>query len=166
VLRDILGPDAVAEDRVRAWPIPTRYDPAALADGRVLFVGDAAAVVDPMTGEGIAQAIETGMLAAAAISEERRAEGKAGDPQSVGDRYRHLVARTLGTDLRFAAALQRLLARPKAARGAIRSVDTNDWTRRNFARWMFEDYPRAALFTPRRWPTFRSNGAYSSGVRS
>ena len=37
------------------------------------------------------------------------------------------------------------------ARGAIRAVDTNDWTRRNFARWMFEDYPRAALFTPRRW---------------
>jgi menaquinone-9 beta-reductase len=166
MLRDILGPDAVAEDRVRAWPIPTRYDPAALADGRVLFVGDAAAVVDPMTGEGIAQAIETGMLAAAAISEERRAESKAGDPQSVGDRYRQMVARALGTDLRFAAALQRLLARPKVARGAIRSVDANDWTRRNFARWMFEDYPRAALFTPRRWPTFRSKGAYSSGVRS
>ena len=31
--------------------------------------GDAAAVVDPMTGEGIAQAIETGMLAAAAVAD-------------------------------------------------------------------------------------------------
>jgi hypothetical protein len=80
----------------------------------------------------------------------------------VGDRYRHAVARSLGTDLRFAAALQRLLARPNAARAAIRTVDTNDWTRRNFARWMFEDYPRATLFTPRRWHTFTSKGAYSS----
>jgi geranylgeranyl reductase family protein len=163
VLRDILGPDAVAEDRVRAWPIPTRYDPASLADGRVLFVGDAAAVVDPMTGEGIAQAIETGMLAASAI-----ADGDGTDPQSVGDDYRHTVARSLGTDLRFAGALQRLLARPKAARGAIRTVDTNDWTRRNFARWMFEDYPRAALFTPSRWHRrmFTGPGAYASGVTS
>jgi hypothetical protein len=25
------------------------------------------------------------------------------------------------------------------------------WTRRNFARWLFEDYPRAVLATPRRW---------------
>jgi menaquinone-9 beta-reductase len=166
VLREILGPDAVPEDRVRAWPIPTRYQPAALADGRVLFVGDAAAVVDPMTGEGIAQAIETGMLAAGAVADQRRADLGAVDPQAVGDRYRRAVARALGSDLQFAAFLQRLLARPLAARGAIRAVATNDWTRRNFARWMFEDYPRAALFTPRRWHRhmFTGPGAYASDL--
>ena len=59
-LRDVLGPNARPTEPVRAWPIPTRYDPARLANGRVLFVGDAAGVVDPMTGEGIAQALETG----------------------------------------------------------------------------------------------------------
>ena len=57
-----------ARGDARAWPIPTRYDPARLADGRVLFAGDAAGVVDPMTGEGIAQAIETALLAADAIA--------------------------------------------------------------------------------------------------
>jgi hypothetical protein len=42
----------------------------------------------------------------------------------------------------------------------------NDWTRRNFARWMFEDYPRAALFTPRRWHRrmFTRTGAYAADV--
>jgi menaquinone-9 beta-reductase len=160
VLREILGPDAVSEDRVRAWPIPTHYEPGSLADGRVLFAGDAAAVVDPMTGEGIAQALETGMLAVTAIADAGH------DPQAVGDRYRRSVARALGTDLRFASALQRMLARPLAARAAIRAVATNEWTRRNFARWMFEDYPRAALFTPRRWRSFASKGAYAPDVRS
>ena len=159
VLHEILGPDAVPEDRVRAWPIPTRYDPASLADGRVLFTGDAAAVVDPMTGEGIAQAIETGMLAAQAIATHR-----SDDARAVGDHYRRAVARSLGSDLRFAGALQRLLARPLAARASIRLIATNDWTRRNFARWMFEDYPRALLFTPRRWRRrmFTRPGAYAS----
>ena len=163
LLREILGADARPEDRVRAWPIPTRYDPTALADGRVLFVGDAAGVVDPMTGEGIAQAIETGMLAAHAVADLCFT---AADVQAVGDRYRRAVARSLGSDLRFASALQRLLARPRAARGAIRVVDTNDWTRRSFARWMFEDYPRAALFTPRRWhrKMFTGTGAYPADV--
>src|SRR5262249_31377268 len=64
VLREILGPNARATEPVRAWPIPTRYAATRLTNGRVLFAGDAAGVVDPMTGEGIAQALETGALAA------------------------------------------------------------------------------------------------------
>ncbi len=84
---------AVAAEPVHAWPIPTRYDPARLQHGRVLFVGDAAGVVDPMTGEGIAQAIETGMLAAESIA--------------TGADYRGLVHHALGRDLRFAHFLQK-----------------------------------------------------------
>src|SRR5438552_1419021 len=57
-LRDVLGRSAVAEGPHRAWPIPASWDERALGSGRVLFAGDAAAVVDPLTGEGIAQALE------------------------------------------------------------------------------------------------------------
>jgi hypothetical protein len=48
------------------------------------------------------------------------------------------------------------------ARAALRAVDLTDWTRRNFARWMYEDYPRALLLTPRRWRRgmFTGPGAY------
>ncbi len=155
-LRDVLG-DAQPIEPVRAWPIPTRYDPRDLATGRVLFAGDAASMVDPMTGEGIAQALETGMLAARAVA-------GGGD---VGGRYRRSVQRTLGRDLRFAALLARVLARPLGARAALRTVDSNEWTRRQFARWMFEDYPRAALFTPSRWRAIVATrpGAYASTLR-
>ena len=86
LVREILGADALPEDRVRAWPIPTRYDPTSLADGRVLFAGDAAGVVDPMTGEGIAQAIETGMLASrrrsSGCSRDRRRHGARSAPST------------------------------------------------------------------------------------
>jgi hypothetical protein len=39
------------------------------------------------------------------------------------------------------------------------------WTRRNFARWLFEDYPRALLATPRRWKrgSLSAPGAYLGG---
>ena len=137
VVRDVLGPRARPCESVRAWPIPARYDPDRLARGRVLFAGDAAGVVDPMTGEGIAQAIETGMLAAEAIA--------------TGADYRRLVHRAVGRDLRFANLLQSILRRPLGARAAIRAADLTPWTRRNFARWMWEDYPRAILTTPDRW---------------
>jgi len=134
----VLGPDARPAEAVRAWPIPTRYDPTRLGHGdRVMFAGDAAGVVDPMTGEGIAQAMETGLLAAEAIA--------------TGADYRSLVHRALGRDLRFAALLQRVLARPTGARFAMAAAGLTPWTRRNFARWLWEDYPRAVLGTPDRW---------------
>ncbi len=154
-LRSVLGPDAEPDDRHRAWPIPADYDPRRTTTGRVLFVGDAAGVVDPMTGEGVAQALETGILAATAVAD-------GGPVAAVTARYRTGVDRALGRDLRFAARLQQVLRAPLGVRGALRCVDTSDWTRRNFARWMFEDYPRALLFTPDRWRRggFRPPGAF------
>jgi menaquinone-9 beta-reductase len=143
-LRDVLGERAHPTEPVRAWPIPTRYAPSRLSSGRVLFVGDAAGVVDPMTGEGIAQALETGVLAADAIVQ-------GGTPEEVAARYRRRVGRALGRDLRFASRLQALLRSPVGARAAIAAAGLTPWTRRNFARWMFEDYPRALLLTPDRW---------------
>jgi flavin-dependent dehydrogenase len=159
VLRDVLGPGARPSEPVKAWPIPTRYDPSRLAFGRVLFAGDAAGVVDPMTGEGIAQAIETGMLAADAVAATEDASATAAE-------YRRLVHRAVGRDLRFAHFLQRILRQPLGARAAIRAADLTPWTRRNFARWMWEDYPRAVLGTPDRWHRgmFGSPGAWSPGT--
>ena len=166
-LRAVIGPNAVAEAPHRAWPIPSHLDPARLAHGRVLFAGDAAGVVDPMTGEGIAQALETGILAARTITHVPHppiGHRSLFDPAGIATRYRADVAHTLGADLRFAGRLQRVLAHPLGARAALRVVDTNDWTRRHFARWMFEDYPRAILLTPSRWRRgmLTPPGAYTS----
>ena len=63
---DALGADFELEGRHTAWPIPARIDGIA-HHGPVLFVGDAAAASDVMTGEGIGQALLTGRLAAKAI---------------------------------------------------------------------------------------------------
>jgi menaquinone-9 beta-reductase len=154
-LLEALGPRAEPDGPHRAWPVPTRLDPDALTHSRVLFAGDAAGVVDPLTGEGIAQALETGMLAAQAIRD-------GGTTDAVARRYQDAVARSLGHDLAFARFVQRVLARPWTAEIALRGVDLRGWTRRNFCRWMFEDYPRAALLTPGRWrqPLLAPNGAY------
>ncbi len=155
-LRRALGPDAEPEGTVHAWPIPAAYDRNRMTHGRVLFVGDAANVVDPMTGEGIAQALESGTLAARAIGASPR------DAAAITSRYRADVDRTLGADLRFAALLQHLLRGPLSTRATIRVASLTPWTRRNFARWMWEDYPRALLFTPRRWHrgALSASGAY------
>jgi len=145
-VRATLGPDVVLEDRVTAWPIPAGVDKAVLSSGRVLFVGDAARVTDVLTGEGIGQAVLSGRLAAEAI-----VGGGAMDPAQVRDGYEKAVRHHLFADHRMSAVLNGWLARPMVASGGIRLVSLSGWTRRNFVRWMFEDEPRAVLFTPSRW---------------
>ena len=119
-VRTVLGPTAEPEATHRAWPIPASFEYDALSDGRVLFVGDAAYVVDPLTGEGIAQAIETALVAVDAI-----ATGKA---DGAGRRYTDGVRRALGRDLPFAAALAACapLARGAALARARRRLDALD----------------------------------------
>jgi len=137
-----------AEGPHKAWPIPARVQRTALsaASGRALFVGDAARATDPMTGEGIGQALDTGVHAGAAIL----AAG-AMRPGSAAVHYQREVHRTLAVDNRLAEALSRALRHRKGARGAIRLSGLTPWTRRSFARWLFEDYPRALVATPYRW---------------
>lgn len=139
---DALGPGFTLVDRHTAWPIPAGITNATLSSGNVLFVGDAARATDTLTGEGIGQALETGILAAEAIVRH-------GDAAAAS--YEREVRSHLFADHRMSASLGRMLASRVVARAAIRAVATNDWTRRNFARWMFEDEPRAAIFTPKRW---------------
>jgi geranylgeranyl reductase family protein len=144
---DALGEGFELEDRHTAWPIPARVDEATLTVGRVLFTGDAAMATDVMTGEGIGQALLTGRLAAEAII----AAG-ALQPDDAAAIYRAEVAHHLFADHRMSRALGSVLSTSWGARGAIRVVASSGaWGRRNFARWMFEDEPRAVVLTPSRW---------------
>jgi 2-polyprenyl-6-methoxyphenol hydroxylase-like FAD-dependent oxidoreductase len=124
----------------------------------VLFAGDAARATDTMTGEGIGQALESGELAAEAIVAAGASDGAA-----VAAHYRQALHGSLVADDRLASGLSRVLESPRRTRGAIRVAGSTGWSRRNFVRWMFEDYPRAIALTPRRWHrgVLRGPGAFS-----
>ncbi|MGY6499399.1 MAG: geranylgeranyl reductase family protein [Acidimicrobiales bacterium] len=149
-IADVLGPDAVPEGPHRAWPIPAAVTSTSLAVGRTLFVGDAARATDVFTGEGIGQALLTGRLAAEAIL-----DAPPGDPlaraAAVTDSYTRVVRHHLAPDHRMATALSWIMTDPHLGNGAIAVVGATDWTRRNVARWLFEDSPRGIALTPRRW---------------
>jgi dsRNA-specific ribonuclease len=62
------------------------------------------------------------------------------------------IGRTIGVSSRLRLGKQaRDDGAHLGARGAVRIAGLSGWTRRNFGRWLFEDYPRALLLTPRRW---------------
>jgi menaquinone-9 beta-reductase len=86
------------------------------ARGRVLLVGDAAGLVNPLQGEGIAQAMDSGRAAAEALLSH-------GD--RAADSYRAHLARAHGDYLSTASSAHRsLLGRPKLVAPFTRSLTT------------------------------------------
>lgn len=89
--------------------------------GPVLLAGDAAGLVNPMTGEGIYYAVATGVAAG------RAAVGgvRAGEPDSSGESYRGTVRRLLARHLRSTAVGSRLLSVPAVAGAAVRAAEAD-----------------------------------------
>lgn len=144
-ISEFLGPNYTPAAPHRAWPIPCQVDSMTAHAAGVLFVGDAVAPCDVMTGEGIGQALETGLIAARTISEQF------GNRTAAGPLYQQRVRSEFTPDHQMASLLVRALQHRKGARAALRVAATNDWTRRNFARWLFEDYPRGIALEPQLW---------------
>jgi geranylgeranyl reductase family protein len=65
------GVDSAALESVRGHRLPMRELGAPAARGRVLLVGDAAGLVDPLSGDGMYEAFVSAELAAAAILDGR-----------------------------------------------------------------------------------------------
>jgi geranylgeranyl reductase family protein len=82
-------------------PLAPRREP--LARGRVLLVGDAAGLVDPVLAEGISHAILSGQLAAAALSECRL------EAATVSRCYQSLLEQQILRELRAGRFLAKFL---------------------------------------------------------
>ncbi len=90
-----------AEKHGHLIPLAPRRQP--LARGRVLLVGDAAGLADPITAEGISYARQSGQLAAGAIAESRL------EVATTGARYQALLEKNILRDLRAGRFLAKLL---------------------------------------------------------
>ncbi|MFH2099205.1 MAG: geranylgeranyl reductase family protein [Pseudomonadota bacterium] len=57
------------EGSLRAWPLPLGTAPGRRGTANALLAGDAAGFVDPLTGEGVWYALESGAMAARAVAD-------------------------------------------------------------------------------------------------
>ncbi|GGQ33153.1 NAD(P)/FAD-dependent oxidoreductase [Streptomyces roseolilacinus] len=85
--------------------------------GRVLLVGDAAGLVNPLTGEGIHHAVATGIAAGRAAAAALR-EGR---PERAGQRYARATRRILLPHLRHTALAARLAGSARLVGAGLRA---------------------------------------------
>ena len=117
---DRLVPGVVADgERWRGHHLPLSDRRWHQPDGPVLLVGDAAGLVNPMTGEGIYYAVASGLLAgraaAAALAQDA--------PAHAGWLHRTAVRRLLGRHLRHTFVASRLSSVPVFVDAGIRAAD-------------------------------------------
>lgn len=112
-----LLPDLDGEpDRLRGHRLPLSTHRPRVRTGRVLLVGDADSLINPMTGEGIFYAVRSGAWAGRAAA---RAATAGADPAAL---HRRWMGRGLGRHLRHTALLARLSRAPGLIDAGVRGA--------------------------------------------
>lgn len=96
--------------KLQGWGLPMGADPLPISGDGFLLTGDAASLVDPFSGEGIGNALFSGMLAAEAIIKAATANDYSG--AFLKQHYDNELYRRILSELRTSAALQRLCRYP------------------------------------------------------
>jgi flavin-dependent dehydrogenase len=96
--------------KLQGWGLPMSADPLPVSGDGFVLTGDAASLIDPFSGEGIGNALYSGMLAAGAIIKANEANDFSAaflKQHYDNELYRHILG-----ELRTSAALQRLCRYP------------------------------------------------------
>ncbi len=98
-------------DKIQGWGLPMCMNRQPLSGNNFLLTGDAAGIIDPFTGEGIGNALYSGMLAAFAIEDSLKS-GKY-DATYIKEKYDDVFFKQIGNELKTSATLQRLSHYPR-----------------------------------------------------
>jgi geranylgeranyl reductase family protein len=102
--------NATLTSKIQGWGLPLGMERQPLSGDNFMLTGDAACLIDPFSGEGIGNALYSGMLAAAAIKEA--AEQNNYTAAFLKTAYDDVVYKRLGDELKLSATLQRLCKYP------------------------------------------------------
>ncbi|MBE7171373.1 MAG: geranylgeranyl reductase family protein [Williamsia sp.] len=101
---------ALLEGKIQGWGLPMCMEKLPVSGDHFLLTGDAASLVDPFSGEGIGNALYSGMLAAFAIRESITANRF--DRSFLQSQYDAVLYKRIGDELKISATLQRLCNYP------------------------------------------------------
>jgi len=97
-------------DKIQGWGLPLAMERQPLSGNNFMLCGDAAALIDPFSGEGIGNALYSGMLAAMAIKDAVPANDFSA--AFLKTAYDDVLYKRLGDELKISATLQRLCKYP------------------------------------------------------
>lgn len=102
--------DATLDGKILGWGLPMGMEQQPVSGDNFLLTGDAASLIDPFSGEGIGNALYSGMLAAYAIENALNADKY--DNQFLKVAYDDVLYKRIGDELRIGTTMQKLCRYP------------------------------------------------------
>jgi flavin-dependent dehydrogenase len=130
--------------RPRGYSLAVADGRSEVVEGGVLKIGDAANLTDPLTGEGIANAIRSGFLVAEAID----FAAAAGEPSRAEEAWRHRYRESFARDLQAARIVRALLVGTRAKNGAMWLMQRRPAFAERFHASLAGVFPWADLLSP------------------
>lgn len=101
---------ATLTDKIYGWGLPMGVEKTRVSGDNFMMTGDAASLIDPFTGEGIGNALFSGMLAAEAAI--KAIEHKTYDAGFLQEHYGDVLFRRIGDELKLSYTMQRMVRYP------------------------------------------------------
>lgn len=109
-------------EKIQGFGLPVGSRKVACSGDRFLLLGDAASLIDPLTGEGIGNAIRSGRIAADHLL---KAFAKNRFDAAFNKQYDKEIYRKMWTELRISTYIQRMLRYPKTLSFLINKAADN-----------------------------------------
>ncbi len=139
--------NATAVSQVQGWRLPLGSAKRTFSKDHVLLTGDAASLIDPFTGEGIGNAIYSGMLAAGAA--KKAMESDTFTEEFLKLHYDGEIEAALRAELKLSYKMQRLCRQPWLFNFVASRSEKNPTLKETIS-CMFEDLDlRAKLRDPK-----------------
>lgn len=97
-------------DKIQGWGLPMGTEELPVSGDNFLLVGDAASLIDPFSGEGIGNALYSGMLAAYAM--EKAISSNQYNAEFLKKEYDDVLYKRIGSELKLSTTLQKLCRFP------------------------------------------------------
>lgn len=101
---------AQLSDKIYGWGLPMGKGQATVSGDHFMITGDAASLIDTFTGEGIGNALYSGMIAAEAAGKALAAQRS--DAAFLQQHYTNELFRRIGDELRISYSMQKLVRFP------------------------------------------------------
>jgi len=128
--------NAKPESKVMGWGLPLGSKKRKLSTDHVLLTGDAASLIDPFTGEGIGNAMVSGMLAA--LAAELAITNNDYSAKYLFNQYDAEIEKVMRNELKLSYTMQKLCKKPWLF-NFIASKSEKNATLRETISCMFED---------------------------
>jgi geranylgeranyl reductase family protein len=147
--------DARPLENVKGYGLPLGSKKRSLSAGRLLLVGDAASLIDPVTGEGIANAIRSGRVAGDHII---RCFLTNDFSATFNRRYDKEIYRRLGAELRLSTQLQRICRYPWLLNLIVKKATRNATFKQLLADGLTKTGKKPSLVSPKFYYRLLFNG--------